>query len=84
MKFNSVKEMEQALMKITNANKLRENIIFKSQGKLYEVQFLNIGTSVDETEAVYIGNETSTNMKVIFTGTGDAITVTRIKVNILS
>jgi hypothetical protein len=79
MKFNSVKEMEAGLLKVTSLKTLKEEIIFASQGNTIVLKPIGLGTSAGETEAAFLSNETSDKLKIVFSGSGDTISVTRVK-----
>lgn len=82
MKFTSVKEMESALLKVTSLKQLKEDITFKSLGKEITVKLLGVGASGGEKEVAYLAHEGSDQMKVKFTGEGDTITVSEVKVTL--
>ena len=79
MKFNTIREMEIALSKITNLNDFGETIVFKSQGILYTVRFA--GKSYGGNREIYfIGDNTACNIRISFTGDGRNINVTEVSV----
>ena len=82
MKFNSVKEMEAGLMKVTSLEQLKEDMTFTSLGNVITVKVLGVGSSMGQQEVAYGGYETADQMKVQFSGTGDAITVSKVKVSL--
>lgn len=82
MKFTSVKEMEASLLKVTSLKQLQEDITFKSLGKEITVKLLGVGSSAGQKEIAYLAHEGSDQMKVKFTGDGDAITVSEVKITL--
>ena len=82
MKFTSVKEMEAALLKVTSLKQLQEDITFKSLGREITVKMLGVGASGGEKEVAYLAHDGADQMKVKFSGAGDAITVSEVKVTL--
>lgn len=81
MKFRTIKEMESELKKVTNLKDLKQDITFLSQGETELARYISEGNAMGQRETIYISDETSANMRVEFSGDGDNITVTTVKVN---
>ena len=79
MKFTSVKEMEASLLKVTSLQALKEDIIFNSQGNTITLKMIGIGSIAGATEIAYLSNETADKLKIVYAGSGDAITVSKVK-----
>ena len=81
MNFNTIKEMESELSKITNLNELKHDITFKSQGVFYKVKFINVGSAAGKSDVYYMGEDTASNIRVEFTGSDRNIKVNKVIVN---
>ncbi len=81
MQFNTIKEMEDELKKITSFSKLKEDITFKSQGQIITLKFIGMGTFTDKKELSYLSNETADRLKISITGENDDIIVTATKIS---
>lgn len=68
MKFNTTKEMELELRKITSLNLLKNDITVISQGNTIIFKFIGIGSSAISKEASYLSNETADSLRIVFTG----------------
>lgn len=79
MKFNTVREMETELKKVTSLRKLQEDITFASQGKFITLEYIGTGASAKGKEVSYIGGQTADSLRIAFDGNGDTITVTEVK-----
>ena len=79
MKFTSVKEMEAALLKVTSLRVLKDDIIFNSQGSTITLKVIGLGSIGGATEIAYLSNETADKLKIVYSGSGDAITVSKVK-----
>ncbi len=74
--------METALLKVTSLKQLKEDITFKSLGREITVKVLGVGASLGQQEIAYLADNSADLMKVKFSGEGDAITVSEVKVTL--
>jgi hypothetical protein len=79
MKFKSTRELETELRKVTSLKTLQEDITLISLGETIVVKPLGVGMSGGQKEIAYLGENNATSLKVTFTGEGDAVTVTEVK-----
>ena len=79
--YQSIKELQTIVEKITDINELIKEYSFISSGETYNVQFIGEGSAMGQKELSWISNNGAANLRVEFTGSGKNITVTNVKVN---
>lgn len=79
MKFSSIKELENKIMEIKSLNVLKDDITVTTVGETFTVKFLGIGSSAGQKEAVWIGEDNSNTIKVLYSGEND-ITISKVVV----
>lgn len=81
MQFNTIKEMEDELKKITSFKKLKDDITFMSQGQSITLKFIGIGSFSDTKELSYLSNETTDRLKITISGDNENISVLTTKIS---
>jgi len=82
MKFSTVKEMEETLKKIKSKKELSQDISFRSQGEEIFLEFIGEGPRQNLKDAIWIGRETSDNLRVSFDDNGgDSINILEYSLN---
>lgn len=81
MQFNTIKEMEDELKKITSFKKLKDDITFMSQGQSITLKFIGMGSFSDTKELSYLSNETTDRLKITISGDNENISVLATKVS---
>lgn len=81
MQYNTIKDLENGLKSTTDINKLKQDLMFKSQGISYTCRFIGFGTAMGNKEAVWVADDSATNVRVVYSGEGTSISVSSITVN---
>ena len=81
MSYNTIKDLENGLKSTTNINKLKQDLEFKSQGISYKCRFIGFGTSMGNKEAVWVADDSATNVRIVYSGDGNAINVSSVTIN---